>query len=336
MEFFKQDTAFDFLGKRKIAAIISVALVILSIVLLVTRGLNLGIDFTGGTLVEVSYSEPAEIEQVRDALQQSDFEDVIVQYFGTANDLLIRLPSSEKKAAQLSSEVLNALRAPFNETISSETVTQGSDQQCIGSDSTIAACSVQMRRIEFVGPQVGQELTEKGGLAMIYTLIGVLLYVAFRFEWRFAVGSVVALVHDVAITLGAFSLFQFEFSLSVLAAVLAVIGYSLNDTIVVFDRIRENFRKLRKGTPVNIMNNSINQTLRRTVLTSVTTMLVVLALMLLGGEVIKGFSIALFIGILVGTYSSIFVASPVVLALGIKREDLLPPEKEGAELDELP
>jgi preprotein translocase subunit SecF len=193
-----------------------------------------------------------------------------------------------------------------------------------------------MRRIEFVGPQVGEELSEKGGLAMIYTLIGVLLYVAFRFEWRFAVGSVVALVHDVAITLGAFSLFQFEFSLSVLAAVLAVIGYSLNDTIVVFDRIRENFRKLRKGTPVVIMNNSINQTLRRTVLTSVTTMLVVLALMVLGGEVIKGFSIALFIGILVGTYSSIFVASPAVLMLGIKREDLLPPEKEGAELDELP
>ena len=336
MEFFKKDTAFDFLGKRRIAAIISTALVILSFVLLVTRGLNLGIDFTGGTLVEVSYNEPADIEQVRESLGQADFNDVIVQYFGTANDLLIRLPASEKKAAQLSSEVLNALRLPFNESITSETVTQGSVQQCVGSDSSIGACSVQMRRIEFVGPQVGEELTEKGGLAMIYTLIGVLLYVAFRFEWRFAVGSVVALVHDVAITLGAFSLFQFEFSLSVLAAVLAVIGYSLNDTIVVFDRIRENFRKLRKGTPVNIMNTSINQTLRRTVLTSVTTMLVVLALMILGGEVIKGFSIALFIGILVGTYSSIFVASPVVLNLGIKREDLLPPEKEGAELDELP
>ena len=336
MEFFKKDTAIDFLGKRKIAAMISIALVILSIVLLAIRGLNLGIDFTGGTLVEVSYSDPAEIEQVRDALQQSGFEDVIVQYFGTANDLLIRLPTSEKKAAQLSSEVLEALRLPFDESVTSEAVSQGGVQQCIHSDATISACSVQMRRIEFVGPQVGEELTEKGGLAMIYTLLGVLLYVAFRFEWRFAVGSVVALIHDVAITLGAFALFQFEFSLSVLAAVLAVIGYSLNDTIVVFDRIRENFRKLRKGTPVNIMNSSINQTLRRTVLTSVTTMLVVLALMLLGGEVIKGFSIALFIGILVGTYSSIFVASPAVLMLGIKREDLLPPEKEGAELDELP
>lgn len=336
MEFFKQDTSFDFLGKRKIAAGVSIVLVISSIFLLVLRGLNLGIDFTGGTLVEVSYTEPADIEQVRDALQQSGFDDVIVQYFGTANDLLIRLPASEKKAAELSSEVVGALRIPFNETITSETVTQGSEQQCIGTDATISACSVQMRRIEFVGPQVGEELSEKGGLAMIYTLIGVLLYVAFRFEWRFAVGSVVALIHDVAITLGAFSLFQFEFSLSVLAAVLAVIGYSLNDTIVVFDRIRENFRKLRKDTPVNIMNNSVNQTLRRTVLTSVTTLLVVMALMILGGEVIKGFSIALFIGIFVGTYSSIFVASPVVLALGIKREDLLPPEKEGAELDELP
>ena len=336
MEFFKQDTAFDFLGKRKIAAIVSIAAVILSLAMLLTRGLNLGIDFSGGTLVEVSYKDSAEIEQVRQALGDADFEDVIVQYFGTANDLLIRLPASEKKAAQLSTEVLDALRAPFNEKITSETVTQGNEQQCVSTDNTITACSVQMRRIEFVGPQVGEELTEKGGLAMIYTLIGVLLYVAFRFEWRFALGSVVALVHDVVITLGVFALFQFEFSLSVLAAVLAVIGYSLNDTIVVFDRIRENFRKLRKGTPVKIMNSSINQTLRRTVLTSLTTMLVVVTLMLLGGEVIKGFSIALFIGILVGTYSSIFVASPVVLMLGIKREDLLPPEKEGADLDALP
>ncbi len=336
MEFFKQDTKIDFLGKRKFAVIISAALVVLSIVLLATRSLNFGIDFTGGTLVEVSYQQPAEIAQVRDALSATEFEDVVVQYFGTANDLLIRLPATEKKAAQVSTEVMQALRSPYSETITSETVTQGAQQQCIASDGSITSCSVQMRRIEFVGPQVGEELTEKGGLAMIYTLIGVLLYVAFRFEWRFALGSVVALVHDVLITLGAFSLFQFEFSLSVLAAVLAVIGYSLNDTIVVFDRIRENFRKLRKGTPVSIMNTSINQTLRRTVLTSVTTLLVVITLMVLGGEVIKGFSIALFIGILVGTYSSIFVASPVVLQLGIKREDLLPPEKEGAEFDALP
>jgi len=322
MEFFKQDTAIDFLGKRKLAAVLSVILVIFSIILLVVRGLNFGIDFTGGTLVEVSYEQPAEISQVRSALSQAEFDDVIVQYFGTATDLLIRLPATEKKAAQVSTEVMEALRVPFSEKITSETLKQGSQQQCISGNGA--------------GPQVGDELTEKGGLAVIYMLLGVFLYVAFRFEWRFAIGSVAALVHDVAITLGAFSLFQFEFSLSVLAAVLAVIGYSLNDTIVVFDRIRENFRKLRKGTPVKIMNTSINQTLRRTVLTSVTTLLVVVTLMLLGGEVIKGFSIALFIGILVGTYSSIFVASPVVLQLGIKREDLLPPEKEGAEFDALP
>ena len=336
MEIFKQDTTFDFLGKRKLAAILSIALVILSVILLVVRGLNFGVDFTGGTLVEVSYKQQAEISEVRNALSQADFDDVIVQYFGTANDLLIRLPATEKKAAQVSTEVMQALRIPFTEQITSETASQGSQQQCINSEGSTSVCSVQMRRIEFVGPQVGKELTEKGGLAMIYMLLGVFLYVAFRFEWRFAIGSVVALIHDVAITLGAFSLFQFEFSLSVLAAVLAVIGYSLNDTIVVFDRIRENFRKLRKGTPVNIMNNSVNQTLRRTILTSLTTMLVVVTLMLLGGEVIKGFSIALFIGILVGTYSSIFVASPVVLQLGITREDLLPPEKEGAEFDAMP
>ena len=193
-----------------------------------------------------------------------------------------------------------------------------------------------MRRVEFVGPQVGDELKEQGGLAMLYALIGILIYVTFRFEWRFAVGSVVALVHDVLITVGVFSLFQFDFSLAVLAAVLAVIGYSLNDTIVVFDRIRENFRKLRKSDPVGVMNQSINETLPRTLLTSLTTMFVVLALLFLGGEVIHGFALALLVGILVGTYSSIFVASPTVLSLGVSREDLMPVVKEGAEADGQP
>ena len=188
-----------------------------------------------------------------------------------------------------------------------------------------------MRRVEFVGPQVGSELTEKGGLAMLYALIGILIYVAFRFEWRFAVGAVIALVHDVLITLGVFSVLAIEFSLPVLAAVLAVIGYSLNDTIVVFDRIRDNFRKMRKGSVLEIMNRSVNETLPRTVLTSVTTLLVVLTLLLAGGEIIKGFAIALLIGVLIGTYSSIFVASPAVLVLGISREDMLPVAKEGAE-----
>ena len=193
-----------------------------------------------------------------------------------------------------------------------------------------------MRRVEFVGPQVGGELTEKGGLAMLYALIGILAYVAWRFEWRFALGAVIALVHDVLVTVGVFSLLGLEFSLPVLAAVLAVIGYSLNDTIVVFDRIRENFRKMRKGTIVDIMNSAINQTLRRTLLTSLTTLLVVVTLILLGGEIIKGFAVALFIGILVGTYSSIFVASPVVLSLRITRDDMLVIKKEGEEADSLP
>ena len=204
------------------------------------------------------------------------------------------------------------------------------------SELELGECKVQMRRVEFVGPQVGGELTEKGGLAMIYALIGILIYVAWRFEWRFAVGAVAALVHDVLITISIFSLFGLEFSLPVLAALLAVIGYSLNDTIVVFDRIRENFRKMRKGGALEVMNSSINQTLRRTILTSLTTLLVVVTLLLIGGEVIKGFSFALFIGILVGTYSSIFIASPVVLGLGISREDMLPVKKEEAEADGLP
>ena len=193
-----------------------------------------------------------------------------------------------------------------------------------------------MRRVEFVGPQVGGELTEKGGLAMLYALIGILIYVAIRFEWRFAVGSVVALIHDVLITLGIFSFLAIEFSLPVLAAILAVIGYSLNDTIVVFDRIRENFRKMRKGQSVEIMNRSINQTLPRTILTSLTTLLVVVTLIVAGGEIIKGFAIALLIGVIVGTFSSIFVASPTVLFLGISREDMLPVQKEGAEGDPTP
>jgi preprotein translocase subunit SecF len=193
-----------------------------------------------------------------------------------------------------------------------------------------------MRRVEFVGPQVGGELTEKGGLAMLYALIGILIYVAIRFEWRFAIGAVVALVHDVLITLGVFSVLALEFSLPVLAAVLAVIGYSLNDTIVVFDRVRDNFRKMRKGSVVAIMNNSVNQTLPRTVLTSVTTLLVVLTLLLAGGEIIKGFASALLVGVIIGTYSSIFVASPTVLMLGISREDMLPVPKEGVEGDPLP
>jgi preprotein translocase subunit SecF len=299
------------------------------------RGLNLGIDFTGGTLVEVSYSSSVNTEDVRTNLRRSGLDGVVVQYFGTSRDVLIRLPADpEVDAAESSSLIISSLREPYGETLAESS--ENDSQRCVFQDGTTGDCTVQMRRVEFVGPQVGGELTEKGGLAMLYALIGILAYVAWRFEWRFALGAVIALVHDVVITVGIFSLLGLEFSLPVLAAVLAVIGYSLNDTIVVFDRIRENFRKMRKGTIVEIMNSAINQTLRRTLLTSLTTLLVVVTLILLGGEIIKGFAVALFIGILVGTYSSIFVASPVVLSLRITRDDMLLIKKEGEEADSLP
>jgi preprotein translocase subunit SecF len=334
MEFLKRDTRFDFLGKRRQASIISVILIALGITSLLIRGLNFGIDFAGGTLVEVSYKDSVTVEKVREQLKTSQFDDASVQYFGTSRDILIRLPvRSVDNNAAISSDIMEALRLPFQENLVESP--QGGTQQCV-SESGQGECHVQMRRVEFVGPQVGGELTEKGGLAMIYALIGILIYVAWRFEWRFALGAVAALVHDVLFTISVFSLFGLEFSLPVLAAILAVIGYSLNDTIVVFDRMRENFRKMRKGDALEVMNSSINQTLRRTILTSLTTLLVVTTLLLVGGEVIKGFSTALFIGILVGTYSSIFIASPVVLALGISRADMLPSTKEVVEADELP
>ena len=335
MEFLKRDTQFDFLGKRRLAGMISLALIAVGIASLLVRGLNFGIDFTGGTLVEVSYKDSVTVERVREQLKSAQFDGARIQYFGTSRDILVRLPvGTVENSAGISSEIMETLRLPYLETVAESP--QGGVQQCV-SELGLGECKVQMRRVEFVGPQVGGELTEKGGLAMIYALIGILIYVAWRFEWRFAVGAVTALVHDVLITISIFSLFGLEFSLPVLAALLAVIGYSLNDTIVVFDRMRENFRKMRKGGALEVMNSSLNQTLRRTILTSLTTLLVVVTLLLIGGEVIKGFSVALFIGILVGTYSSIFIASPVVLGLGISREDMLPAKKEeAAETDGLP
>ncbi len=334
MEFLKRDTQFDFLGKRRLAGMISLALIAVGIASLLIRGLNFGIDFTGGTLVEVSYKDSVTVERVREQLKSAQFDGARIQYFGTSRDILVRLPvGTVENSAGISSEIMETLRLPYLETVAESP--QGGVQQCV-SELGLGECKVQMRRVEFVGPQVGGELTEKGGLAMIYALIGILIYVAWRFEWRFAVGAVTALVHDVLITISIFSLFGLEFSLPVLAALLAVIGYSLNDTIVVFDRMRENFRKMRKGGALEVMNSSLNQTLRRTILTSLTTLLVVVTLLLIGGEVIKGFSFALFIGILVGTYSSIFIASPVVLGLGISREDMLPVKKEEAEADGLP
>lgn len=304
-------TEIDFLGKRKIAFIFSAALIIISITALFMRGLNFGIDFTGGTLVEVGYEKSVELSDVRAALDQGGFNEAIVQYFGTSKDVLVRVaPRAGVSQADIGSKVLESLKKKDP--------------------------SVELRRNEFVGPQVGEELTEQGGLAMLYALIGILIYVTLRFEYRFSVGAVVALVHDVIITLGVFSLFQLEFDLTVLAALLAVIGYSLNDTIVVFDRIRENFRKVRKSTTIEVMNSSITQTLSRTLITGITTLLVLLALYIFGGEVIHGFSVALILGILIGTYSSIYVASAAALYFGVSKADLMPVKKEGAELDRMP
>jgi len=301
----------DFMGRRNLALIFSGTLILLSLGSLAIRGLNLGIDFTGGTLVEVGYSDTAELADVRSALAKCGFEGAIVQHFGTSQDVLIRLPPHKNESsAQLSSHILNALQS--------------------------GGKKVDVRRVEFVGPQIGDELAEDGGLAMLAALFGILVYVYFRFEIRFSLGAVIALVHDVIITLGIFSLFQFEFDLSVLAAVLAVIGYSLNDTIVVYDRIRENFRKMRKGTAVEIVNTSITQTLSRTLVTSLTTLLVLIALFIFGGEIIHDFSLALIIGIVVGTYSSIYVASSAALLLGVSKADLMPVEKEGSGLNDTP
>ncbi|HID49840.1 MAG TPA: protein translocase subunit SecF [Chromatiales bacterium] len=295
-------------GKRKLAVIFSLTLMVVSIGALVTRGLNFGLDFTGGTLIEVAYEQPADLQKVRAALAKGGFRDAVVQHFGTSKDVLVRLPPQTGKASEsLGDVVLKVLR----ESAEGE--------------------AVQMRRQEFVGPQVGEELRDDGGLAMLIALALILIYVMIRFEYRLALGAVAALIHDVIITLGMFAVFQWEFDLTVLAAVLAVIGYSLNDTIVVFDRIRENFRRLRKETPVNVINVSLNQTMSRTIMTSMTTMLVVLAMFFLGGEMIHYFSLALTVGIVVGTYSSIYVASTAALALKIDRASLMPVQKEGAE-----
>ena len=320
----------DFLGKRKLAMMFSLVLIVISLGSLATRGLSFGIDFTGGTLVEVSYKDTVAIDDVRNTLSNSGFEDSIVQYFGTAKDVMIRVPlRSDMEGAQVSEKIMLSLHEKQGEFVT-DTNPITKEQTC-SADGQSQVCKVQMQRVEFVGPQVGDELTNQGGLAMLYALFGILAYVAFRFEWRFAVGSVAALVHDVVITVGVFSVFQLEFTLTVLAALLAVIGYSLNDTIVVFDRIRENFRKMRKETPLEIMNTSINQTLPRTILTSLTTLLVLISLFIFGGDIIHNFSIALILGVIIGTYSSIFIASPVVLGLGVSRENLLKVKQEGGE-----
>lgn len=308
MKLIKEKLNIDFMGKRKLAVIFSVAMIAVSIASLATQGLNLGVDFTGGTLIEVGYQEAVELESVRAVLAASEFGEATLQYFGSASDVLIRVaPREGVNTVDISNAILELLK--------------------------VSGQTIEMRRVEFVGPQVGEELSEDGGLAMLYALLGILIYVALRFQMRFSFGAIAALVHDVVITIGIFSIIQMDFDLTVLAALLAVIGYSLNDTIVVFDRIRENFHKMRKATSIEVINASLNQTLSRTIVTSVTTLLVLTALFLFGGEIIHGFSTALIIGVLIGTYSSIFVASPVTLALGITREDLMPVEKEGADME---
>ncbi|MEH6503758.1 MAG: protein translocase subunit SecF [Cycloclasticus sp.] len=302
----------DFLSKRRIAFFLSSLLIIISIASLATQGLKKGIDFTGGTLVEMGFSEPVKLNELRGLLDQAGFNGAVVQHFGSSNEVLIRLlPDEALNTAALSNKMLDVINGQFSQ-------------------------KGELRRAEFVGPQVGEELSEDGGLALLYALICILIYVTFRFEYRFALGSVAALAHDVIITLGVFSVFQFEFDLTVLAAILAVIGYSLNDTIVVFDRVRENFRKLRKGSPTEVVNISLNQTLNRTIMTSLTTLLVLTALFFLGGEIIHDFALALIVGVLVGTYSSIYVASPITLALGISKADLMVVVVDQEELDKIP
>ena len=288
--------------RRGVATVLSILAIVFSIGSLSTRGLNFGIDFTGGVLLEVGYPEAADLAQIRQSLGLEGFGEAQVQNFGTARDVMIRLlPREGMDSSQLGEEILQALRA--------------------------SGVDVSLRRVEFVGPQVGEELTERGGLAMLFALLMILGYIMLRFQWKFAVGAVAALVHDVIITLGIFSAFQIPFDLSVLAAILAVIGYSLNDTIVLFDRIRENFRRIRRGTAQAIMNSSINQILGRTLITSLTTLLVLIALVWLGGEAVRGFATALIIGVLVGTYSSIYTAGATALALQVSPIDLMPPKK---------
>jgi preprotein translocase subunit SecF len=313
MKILNRKTSIDFMSRRKMAFMISAILMVLSVVSLATRGLNFGLDFTGGMLIEVSYPSAPLISDVRANLDNAGLDDGVVQTFGTASDIVVRIPprNEEESDAELSTIVLEALQA--------------------GVEGDIV-----MRRVEFVGPQVGEELAEQGILAVVYAMIGIFLFVMFRFQWRFSVGAVAALIHDVLISMGILSAVQMEFDLTVVAALLAVIGYSLNDTIVLFDRIRENFPRLRKRSPADVVNTSVNETLSRTLMTSMTTLLVLFALFIVGGEIIHSFAFTLIVGVLVGTYSSIFVASTVLLKLGVSKYDLLQVEKEGATADRLP
>lgn len=304
----------NFMKLSKPTTILSILLILLAIVTLSTRGLNWGLDFTGGTLVEVGFSQPADLEELRDVLAANEFEDAVVQNFGSSRDILVRVPP------RLEAENADAIGDQLFRLLSTEV------------DSNL-----DLRRVEFVGPSVGEELAEAGGLAMIVAAICILIYVSFRFEWRIALASVIGLVQDVFMVLGLFSLLQIQVDLTILAALLAVIGYSLNDSIVISDRIRENFRKLRNTEVPDVINISLSQCLSRTLITSLTTIMVLLTLYFFGGQMVNGFALAMLVGVIVGTYSSTFTRTTIMVALGISREDLMPPEveKEGEEQENL-
>jgi len=311
----------DFLGKRNIAVALSVILSLAAIVSLFVKGLNFAIDFTGGTVVEATYDQPADLNAIRAQLETAGFHGPTAQHFGTARTVLIRLPpEAEAEAAPES-----ATQQPTDDVGLAQNDLKSRVSAALNVDPAVKAT---LSRVEFVGPQVGDDLTESSILALVLATIGILVYVAWRFEYRFALGAILATLHDVVMIFGVFSLFQLDFDLSVLAAILAIMGYSLNDTIVVFDRIRENFRKYRRGEVIDIMNLSINETLSRTLMTSFLTFVTVLAMAIWGGEIIHNFALALIIGIAVGTYSSIYVASALALRLGVSRADLLLPDKE--------
>ena len=299
----------NFMGVRNVAFGVTVLLTVLALFSWFHKGLNYGLDFTGGTLIELTYEKPADVTKVRAQLNEAGYDEAIVQSFGATTDLLVRMPGEDP---QLGHQVAEALLK-------------------VGGDNPAS-----VKRVEFVGPQVGEELRDQGGLGMLMALAGIMVYLAFRFQWKFGVGAIVSLIHDVIVTVGILAYFQITFDLTVLAAVLAIIGYSLNDTIVVFDRVRENFRVLRKATLIENINISTTQTLLRTMATSISTLLAIAALMIFGGDNLWGFSLALFIGVLAGTYSSIYIANVVLIWLNLNSEDLIPPVATDKEVDERP
>ncbi|CRM14035.1 protein translocase subunit SecF [Pseudomonas marginalis] len=299
----------NFMGVRNIAFGVTLLLTVLALFSWFHKGLNYGLDFTGGTLIELTYEKPADVTLVRSELVKAGYHEAIVQSFGATTDLLVRMPGEDP---QLGHQVAEAL-------------------QKVGGDNPAS-----VKRVEFVGPQVGEELRDQGGLGMLMALVGIMIYLAFRFQWKFGVGAIVSLIHDVIVTVGILAYFQITFDLTVLAAVLAIIGYSLNDTIVVFDRVRENFRVLRKASLIENINISTTQTLLRTMATSISTLLAIAALMIFGGDNLWGFSLALFIGVLAGTYSSIYIANVVLIWLNLNSEDLIPPAATGKEVDDRP